>query len=365
LKILNENKMSTESTHKTVSFNATLSSTASETHHSAKVNIAQLNHARVLSVLGQSDQSIKEGLASNPQDVYGHVTLGFAYFRKRQFDQSVKSFEAALKVSTDDLTRSEILILLTMVNHKSKNLELSKKFIAQCNSSYPTSRQGWHVTCALAISIGDFNLAQNSLNQLRKLEGSQHDVDIYLLYSQFHLLQGNFQQAQNQLCKALHLFPTKLHLWNKLSEIILRNYSDTLILANISRVLGSPMCQKQPSQPPEYLLSSGRKYSDLLSNERTLIRLNHLTYSHLLFGKLSPSLPTKTSLLEAKSYVQSAIHSNPMDSKSFYLLALSTYAYAIYSKRFSDWKAAKRSVEIALSKHRNSGNADLQKHVDF
>src|SRR5690348_4144023 len=110
--------------------------------------------------------------------------------------------------------------------------------------------------CTLALTLGDFKIAQTSLDSLRKFPESNHSMDLYLLNAQFHLLQvlfsdvlpclflqGNVTQAQDYICRGIHIFPTRLYLWNELNNIISHHHRDSMILANVARDLGSSLCQ--------------------------------------------------------------------------------------------------------------------------
>eukprot|EP01114_Cavostelium_apophysatum_P021371 TRINITY_DN7442_c0_g1_i1.p1 TRINITY_DN7442_c0_g1~~TRINITY_DN7442_c0_g1_i1.p1 ORF type:complete len:474 (-),score=119.48 TRINITY_DN7442_c0_g1_i1:34-1455(-) len=216
------------------------------------------------------------------------------------------------------------------------------------------------VTCALALSIKDFVVAEKSLLELKKFDGMTRSTDYYSLLTCFAILQGNLTQARNNICKAIHLYPASLPFWNKLNQVLTLNSADaaasmdTLILSNLSRNLSpsSAFFETQPSigNANKPFLSYGAPYSSLLKKDFSAQRFIELARSNLIFGKDGAAFNSKTAVMDTLNAVYRCIHQNPNHQDAYFLLGLALHSKAVLWREQQAWRAAEAAFSLAIRK---------------
>jgi hypothetical protein len=106
-------------------------------------------------------------------------------------------------------------------------------------------------------------------------------------------------------------------------------------------------------KPREFLqaerdISFRYPYKDLIQKDYTILRLNELAKTSLIYGKFGP-ISSGSVMERTLTVAQRSIHMNPLDATSWYLLALASYALAIIKRRSDKWKASERASEIAVN----------------
>ena len=100
--------------------------------------------------------------------------------------------------------------------------------------------------------------------------------------------------------------------------------------------------------------ASGTNYESMLLQEQTIIRLNEYSKLSLQFGKYTPQFTSENSMKSSLLAIQQSIRMNPTNIESWYLLAVTSYMYAIISKKSDRWRAAEKAIQLALFKYQQS-----------
>jgi tetratricopeptide (TPR) repeat protein len=131
IRLLELEKDVTKPAEKEDILNKTLCLTSNAPAKATKLKMAQINHRRVQASLGQGTSVIDE----TSTDAESWSFLGYAFYNQQQYDKSVKAFEKALELSTEE-GKKEVLLSLCQIYFNQKNYDKAKNYVAQWYADY-------------------------------------------------------------------------------------------------------------------------------------------------------------------------------------------------------------------------------------
>ncbi|XP_066915937.1 superkiller complex protein 3-like [Clytia hemisphaerica] len=201
-----------------------LSTQQTDNEHNEKLRKVLLNQARSLCYLKQYSKAIEIYKVCDLQTPSEVCWLAFAYYHSGMLDLSIKEYEKALKLSTTDSHRSEILAALGMVYYADQKNDLAKSSLFESTQQADSSEHGIMALAALGLLHGDGTLATAALSELsrhRHKNMKQFEQKKIKLNASCYQMQGQSILAKRELLKGIHRYPQDSYFWSELAKYIL------------------------------------------------------------------------------------------------------------------------------------------------
>jgi len=286
-----------------------------------QLRMVLLNQARVLTFLGNFDDSIEIYKMLNLETTEELCQLGLTYFKACKYENSLEVYTRALTVATCEKDKSSILAVLGMINYVLHDAESAKTNLFKSAQLENCSSHGLLALAALGLLHGDVTLATASLVELSKQKFSNSEsleVKKAKLFSSFYILQGQPNQAQRTLTKTILRYPNNCELWCLLSKFIMQNQPNQYKLAN--------QCIHAAKQHGQ----------------------SEFTYQTEAMSSLAYPVDNRDILMRS---VQRLVHSYPQHAESWVALASMIQTLKISRKeKFEDNSLILNATKLALTK---------------
>ena len=124
-------------------------------------------------------EGYKQSISFDPSNANAHYFLGNAYFEMRNYTESQSSFANALILAPED---TEIALRLVassyMAGDPSTSCAVTNKVLKEINDKNANAKQILKVSIPVFSSCKSFDLAENSLNHLKKLDPADKDIPL-------------------------------------------------------------------------------------------------------------------------------------------------------------------------------------------
>ncbi|GIY36108.1 hypothetical protein CDAR_101631 [Caerostris darwini] len=217
------------------------------------MELVRANYARLLCVLGEVKDAIKEFLLLKKVDVAIISNFALALYKDKQYEQSLKLFGQAFEKSKNPGDQSHIKVAMAIVagNIQGPNAPNPLVLLVESAQISPKSVPGLLALYATGILKEESKLIMAAQKELQPYKyNKKYAASTAFLWAAQAYIKDGVKSARNELLKFLHCFPTLHQIWMQAACCLLQwdtKYTD-IVTSCIKTGLFHGGCKEQASQ---------------------------------------------------------------------------------------------------------------------